>query len=145
MRLRPLGDGSRTGHCLSVVENEDRHRALAAQLFHFGPVLGSRRPGPELQAPALDLLEVVGVATVVQRFRGSPARVGEWRRQPAEGLAVHSRTESRRDRLSVVRRMMLPSLGNRGGKGSSTEEEHMNVSIGIGGLILIIILVILLL
>src|SRR5258708_28325022 len=52
---RPRHDRARAGDHIPVVENEDRHGALAAQLLYLGAIARPCRQGPQLQPAALAL------------------------------------------------------------------------------------------
>src|SRR2546423_3848734 len=89
----PLHDLARAHDDVAIVEHENRHAALTAELLDLGAVAGAAGQGPELQRSALDLLPVVAVPCLVECFGGTPARMRKWPWQPSERLAVGARVE----------------------------------------------------
>jgi len=72
---RPAHDPARVRDHRSIVEYEDRHLRRAAQACHFGTVCLATRALPRDETVALDGADLVGVAGLVERSRGSTARV----------------------------------------------------------------------
>src|SRR2546423_14576390 len=80
----PLHDLARAHDDVAIVEHENRHAALTAELLDLGAVAGAAGQGPELQRPALDLLPGVAVPRLAGRFGGTPPRMRNWPWQPSE-------------------------------------------------------------
>ena len=79
IRSRPADNLTAPSYDFAVIQNEDRDGPLAAELLDLRAVARIRRPRPRPQPSALDPLDLVCVPGVIKRFRGSPARMGEWR------------------------------------------------------------------
>src|SRR6202035_1766794 len=103
--LRPLRDLAGATDDVLVIEHEDRHASLSAQLLDLRSVVRPAGPGPELECSAFDLSPLVSVPGIVECFRGLPARVRERTGHPSERLAVAARVE---DHTRTVARLRRP-------------------------------------
>jgi len=96
IRPRPADDVTAPGDDLAVIQDEDRDGPLTAEFLDLCAVSRVRGPGPRPQASALNPLDLVCVAGVVERLRCPSARMGERRRGAAGELLQGARVENHR-------------------------------------------------